>query len=78
MKLSSPSALIGAALISINLASAQATTVQPRAVCEYEDGAHCTGWYPNENTCQDIFNKPGVTDYQLRACLAWSGHGSRG
>ena len=58
--------------------SAAATNVQPFKICEYENGSQCTGWYPNPDTCRDIFKKPGVTDYQLRACLAWSGHGSRG
>lgn len=57
---------------------AYAKNVQPLKICEYENGAHCTGWYPNADTCRNIFNNPGAKDYQLRACLAWSGLGGRG
>lgn len=57
---------------AITLASANET----RKPCEYESPQGCVGWYPNANTCRDISHHG--TPAQIRACLLWSGFGSRG
>jgi hypothetical protein len=59
--------------VTINLA---ATANEPRKLCEYESPQGCVGWYPNWNTCRDISHHG--TPAQIRACLLWSGFGSRG
>lgn len=53
-----------------------ASVREPRKLCEYESPQGCVGWYPNVNTCRDISNHG--TPAQIRACLVWSGFGSRG
>jgi hypothetical protein len=58
------------------MATTTATAMEPRKLCEYESPQGCVGWYPNANTCRDISHHG--TPAQIRACLLWSGFGSRG
>lgn len=68
------SVLAAAALTVVSPAGA--ATVSPAKICEYENGAQCTGWYPNSDTCRGIANYG--TDYQIKACAYWKGVGTRG
>ncbi|VXB61442.1 exported hypothetical protein [Curtobacterium sp. 8I-2] len=44
--------------------------------CAYLNGAQCTGWYANADTCKGIayYGSPA----HIRACEAWAGFGSHG
>lgn len=72
------SGLMSAILAATGASPAMAIQLAPQKICAYENNGRCTDWYPNLYTCHNIANKPGVTDYQLRACLAWSAYGGRG
>ena len=62
-------------------ASASVHAASPLSILKYCDyyseSGYCVDWYPNQWTCQNIWNRPHE-DYQIAQCLAWLGYGSRG
>ncbi|NRD26911.1 hypothetical protein [Frigoribacterium sp. VKM Ac-2836] len=67
---------LGGMFIAAPASAATPGLVTIQKECAYLNGAHCTGWYPNNDTCKDIAHHG--TDHQVATCLAWSGYGSRG
>lgn len=75
MKKSLLSSALVAAMVSVSFFAVSApASAKP---CEYENGAQCSGWYPNANTCRDIY-RTNAAQWKKASCMAWAGFGSRG